>query len=128
MWRSVTSFFSNIAADASSLSSSSITNCPCINRSNSAFSTSDFRRLFLMRILRFSWLGDGSGTPGSSCTYHQHYVLNTLTVVCSYKLLQNLILYHHISLLYHQVTLSSTLLNIHVNYQNFLNHSAHPHL
>lgn len=52
---------------ASSLISSSITNWPCLKSSNSCFSTSSFRRLFLMRILRFSILGGGSGTPGSSC-------------------------------------------------------------
>lgn len=54
------------SALASSLTSSSITNWPSLKSSNSCFSTSGFKRLFLMRILRFSILGGGSGTPGSS--------------------------------------------------------------
>jgi len=30
------------------------------------FSTSGFKRLFLIKIFRFNKLGDGKGTPGSS--------------------------------------------------------------
>jgi hypothetical protein len=36
-----------------------------------------------MRILRFSWLGDESGTPGSSCADHNH-VMNAHTVISIY--------------------------------------------
>jgi len=31
------------------------------------FSTSGFSRLFFIRILRFNWFGEGSGTPASNC-------------------------------------------------------------
>ena len=54
-------------ADASSFSSSSVmTNWPWRKSSSSCFSTSGFRRLFLMRIFRFSWFGLGRGTPESN--------------------------------------------------------------
>lgn len=60
---------------ASSLTSSSMTNWPCRNNSNSCFSTSGFKRLFFIRILRLSRLGDGRGTPGSS------YFITTIFVM-----------------------------------------------
>ena len=54
-------------AEASSFSSSSVmTNWPWRKSSSSCFSTSDFSRLFLIRIFRLSWLGLGRGTPGSN--------------------------------------------------------------
>ena len=38
------------------------------------FSSSNFSRLFLIRIFRLSWLGEGRGTPGSSWKRQYHNI------------------------------------------------------
>ncbi len=60
------------AASSCSSSGSSMASSPRQNSSSSCFSTSGRRRLFLIRILRFSRFGDGRGLPGMAYKQQQH--------------------------------------------------------
>lgn len=64
------------AAEASSFTSSVMTNWPFLNNSYSCCSTSFFSLLFLIKIFFLSALGGGSGAPGSNYKNIRHIIIS----------------------------------------------------